>query len=189
MYYLTLDYTKNKLRINCPIFNAETSMASCVMLRDLVWKGQAPDNKRLGCQACIRSGKCPATSIVQRIMYGKAMPDEYGSREPKMGKLSVQILERVERVMIQDTHLNQLGVPQNERDLIATANERIAKMKLTAPNDSTASYVRVTAPSIPSSTKTATKRVQSPANKNAGSSAVKSAAMTGDMTAAINAGA
>lgn len=181
MRYLTLDYERNKFRFVCPIFNSETSMASCVLLRNLAMSGK-PGDKRRGCQACIMSGKCPAAAIVSRIIYGREVPDDYGSETPIVGKLRQSVLNRVHRVIVQEKHMSLCGISDVERKLIATANERIAKMLLTAPKDSGDSAPRhaVTSRAPAKSRKSAAPKVK--ANET-----VMNAAMTGDMTAAINA--
>lgn len=181
MRYLTLDTERNKFRFVCPIFNAETSMAACVLLRNMSMGGK-PGGKRRGCQACIMSSKCPAAAIVSRIIYGKEVPDDYGSDTPVKGKLRQGVLKRIHRTIVQEKHMTACGISDVERQLIATANDRIAKMLETAPPDS-----NEVAPRHSVSARSTSKPRKAPAVKKTTNEVVMNAAMTGDMTAAINA--
>lgn len=180
--YLTLD-NDNAFQFVCPIFNVTTKMSLCMKLRELVWMGKRPE-VRTGCQACMSSGKCPAAAIVSKISYGREVPDEYGSKEPILGKLRKDILERIHRPIVLEKTLNEFRVPPAERELIATASERIGKMIGAAPLPSTdgppsrsAFDSETAAPKPP--------RKAKPKADN--SNQINQAARSGDLAAAINA--
>lgn len=172
--------TENQFTFTCPVFNAETKMAACMVLRDAVWKGQHVE-KRKGCQACMRGGKCPAAVIIS-VMGKEAgtskapVVDAYGSLEPVHGKLGANILERLLHVVVPDKLLDRMGVPSNERLLIQSADERIAKQLGSAPAVAKGRAVsRGKPPAAPKPEPTV-------------SSTLSDAASTGDMSAAINQG-
>ncbi|SCW95732.1 hypothetical protein [Ancylobacter rudongensis] len=177
----------NQFSFICPIFNVATRMAACMKLRDLVWKGKGPDVRK-GCQACMKSSKCPAAAIVDRIHYGgKDVADDYGSDQPVMGKLGADVLDRIRRVIVQDVHIQQCGVPPEEQQLILSANPRIDEQLKTAPTDGKAKrYVASDYEETPRrrapKPKSAPQDIASPAP----SSRVNDAARTGDLAAAIS---
>lgn len=177
----------NQFKFTCPLFNTETRMGACVQLRDLVWIGAKPPFRR-GCQAAMRCGKCPAAEMVRRYCYSKAwVNDHHGSVTPKVGKLMLPILERIRPVMMRDNILDELKVPDNERMLLATANERIDVQMKTAPADTAdADYAprRATRKAAP-----APKIVTNPSPKAAPkpNRELNHAAITGDLAAAISA--
>lgn len=174
---------QNKAEFHCPIFAADTRVAACTRLRELVWAGRRPAVRR-GCQACMSAGKCPAAVIVSRLAFGSE-PDQtyYGREEPGVIKLHADVLERVLPVVVMDSTLQSFGVPQAERDLIASSNARIAAQLDKAPTsarsqkrakiDTTTSAVRVS-------------RSSAPVEKSPESD-LAAAARSGDLAAAINA--
>ena len=144
MTYQTLA-DDNQFKFKCPIFNAETKMATCVKLRNLVWKGLTPE-KRRGCQACMSAGKCPAAQIVQKMaMSGprSMQPDDYGSTAPVLGKLRRDILERIRPVMVMSSTIQRLSLSSIEVNMIETANERIEAMLGSAPGASSKSKASI----------------------------------------------
>lgn len=173
--YMTLSAI-NQFRFVCPIFNVETQFRACSKLRDLVYVGKAPP-VRIGCQACIKSNKCPASNIITKMIYahGEA-PDEYGSDTPVLGKLRQNVLERIAPVIVLEVTMNQMGVPDAERALIATASERIYKQLGTAPVAAEKGY----------RPKRGAQRDISAPKPSAPTGSVNKAAATGDLAAAIS---
>ena len=203
--YLTLA-PENEFQFVCPIFNAKTKMAACMVLRERVWMGQ-PTEKRQGCQAAMNCSMCPAAAIVERIGKRDGTPhsDDYGSTEPKIGKIHAQILERVRNTIPIKAVLDRFTLTANERELLATTRARIDEQLKTAPgrDGRTTSYIapkKIEASLYPS--KSVAKRDRSedreydmPAEtrpiprQSAKIHTINKAAMTGDMSAAINAAA
>lgn len=116
---LTLDET-NQLRIICPIFHAETPIAACFKLRELVWRGDKPP-QRQGCQACMRAGKCPINNILWNIIR-KPELDPYGSRTMKTVTLAQEDLNRIARVIVPESTMNRYDLSDKERLMIERAN-------------------------------------------------------------------
>jgi hypothetical protein len=131
-HYLTLS-PENAFSFKCPIFDAEVSFKSCLTLRHRVYMGKSTPT-RSGCQACIVSSKCPAAEIVRRIaMKGSDVTDHCSSTTPVTGKLPIDVLERVARVVVLESAMLRFNVPLDQRQLIETADKRIAEQMLTAP--------------------------------------------------------
>lgn len=171
----------NKFSFVCPLFNATTKLASCVYLRDLVWKGKTVPQRR-GCQAAMKSGKCPAAQIVSGIAFGYARGDQdsaYGATEEKVGKLRAEVLSRIRPVMMQEKIIQQLNVPAKEIMLLEGANERIDAQLKTAPGEP-----------LPTVSDYHSPKHGGKSTKSAKAAPVKNkkqeAARTGDMAAAIN---
>jgi len=183
-YYLSLDNDpkNNKFQFVCPIFETKVHMAHCVHLRNIVWCGGRSEIRR-GCQACMLSGKCPASEIVRKISFHKDTPDDYGSATPVLGKIRRDVLEKVAPVIVQEKHMQELRVSEAERALIMTASERIRKLIPSAPEPSNAApnYSR-RAPTSSDRAPRSTRRQAAPKP----TSTVNNAARTGDMSAAIN---
>jgi hypothetical protein len=184
-FYLTLS-AKNQFQFTCPVFNAETKMSACMALREAVWMGKHVE-KRLGCQAAMNCGMCPAATIVSRINYAKeAVSDDYGSIEPKKGKLHANILQRIVNVIPRMKELERIGVSETERELMLTARSRIEAQLKTAPDaNGKANFIepRRIQNDKPISSRIAAK----PAAVKTKNEAINQAARTGDMSAAINA--
>ena len=177
---------ENQFRFTCPIFNAETRMGACTQLRDMVYMGNPPPDKRLGCQAAMRCGKCPAAVMVSMYCFNKNWTnDHHGSIEPKQGKLMKQVLERVLKPIMLDTIMNGFNISEKERELLLTANDRIAQQLKTAPGESTKSGRSVEAKSV--SRQFGKEISEKKDEKTVEASAINKAAMTGDLAAAINA--
>lgn len=178
----------NQFSFVCPIFNATTKLASCMKLREMVWMGQKPD-KRVGCQAAMRCSKCPATSIVNQIIWGKfpqGTPDNYGSKEPVVGKLRSDILHRLRRTMLQDRIMDTYPLSDIERQLLLTANDRIDEQLKTAPVGEgrfvTTTYSSESTPATPRRrVREKTELVETARNDN-----IADAARTGNMAVAIS---
>lgn len=174
--------TDNQFSFVCPIFNIKTRMGACVKLRDLVFKGQAPA-VRSGCQAAIRCSKCPAAEMVRKYCYDKTfVNDHHGSMVPKEGKLMRVILERVRPTMMRENVLEAFNVSDTERKLLMTADERIDEQLKTAPGEPGRSVTKFEA-APRRKTKVEKVEVTQQASQ---SSALKEAAASGDLSAAIN---
>lgn len=204
--YLTLS-PENQFQFTCPIFNARTKMASCMVLRERVWMGKATE-KRRGCQVAMNCGMCPAAEIVSKISYshGDTVSDDYGSIEPKAGRLHADILERVRNVVPLNSILDKSQIDANERQLLLTTRARIDEQLKTAPgrdgkNTSFVSPKKVDA-SVTYGSTPVTKRRRDETDldmtitatidrrqKTIPNTKLNQAAMTGDMAAAINAAA
>ncbi|RWI35449.1 hypothetical protein [Mesorhizobium sp.] len=174
---VTLSYA-NKFGFTCPIFDAKTSMGSCMKLRDIVWKGQGID-KRQGCQVAMKCGKCPAAALVSMHIYNKNWDNDFhGATEPKEGKLHAAVLAKVENVMIQDSVMNKHAVSAAEKTLLLSASDRIRAQLKTAPGEAPARASDYTPPR---------KQKASAAPAKAQPSKLEQAAQTGDLAAAISA--
>lgn len=130
--YQTLSYS-NQFSFVCPIFNTETKLSACMQLRDELWRGNEKTVRR-GCQACMRSGKCPAAIISQQIIFSnERAPDTYAANTPVVGKLHADVLARILPVYVREPHINYFGLSDAEQNLILTANDRIAAQLKVAP--------------------------------------------------------
>lgn len=178
VHYQTLSRT-NQFSFVCPIFNSATNFRQCGRLRDIVYVGGRPPVRK-GCQACIKDSKCPAAEIIRKISFGNGLaPDDHGSTTPVQGKLAAEVLEKIAPIIVMENTMNALGVPTAERELIATANERIEKQLGHAPRGRTA------APSSVSSSRRRSKPRAAPAP--ATNTKINEAAATGDLAAAVSA--
>lgn len=181
MGYQTLA-EKNQFKFKCPIFGAETKMSSCIKLRDMVWKGQKPEQRK-GCQVCMHSGKCPAAQIAQRMAMSGAragVSDDYGSATPVLGKLRKDVLEHILPVMVMPSTLLRYALSSAEVSAIETANERIRAMLGSAPG-ATAKKV-----AIKGNTRKAKKLDDvNSETKPKVESKIEQAAKTGDLSAAL----
>jgi len=166
---------QNKALIQCPIFNATVKVASCVTLRDKVWRNEQIAVRK-GCQACMRSSKCPVAEMVRRAAFNlSATNDHLGSREEKIVPIEHDLLARIRPVIVMNTHIRDLDVPAIEQQLIATANKRIDAAMQKAPQAVKQSAI-IRSPRRPNKTK-----VTSPVPNER----LKDAALTGNLAAAI----
>lgn len=180
MNYLTLSMD-NKTSIHCPLFNVDTQVRACVTLRSKVFQGQQVEVRR-GCQAALASCKCPMMHVISRMAFGRSnVGDELGSTEPVLSKLPGDILVEILPIMIQEVHLRRYGVSKEETLILETANERIEKQILVAPNN-------FKAPPRANVVKGGTPRGRSKAlpAPSVADTAIIEAAASGDMSAAIN---
>lgn len=177
--YTLMSDNRNQFSFQCPIFEVTTKISLCFKLREMFWAGNKPDVRK-GCQACMRANKCPAAAITaKKYPQGKSWQDEYASDEPVIGKIRRDILERIHRPMVLERTLNEFGCSDAERLKIATASERIGKMIGAAPlpDDDAPSYsARAEAAPVAKKRRASTK-----------TTAIKSAAASGDLAAAVNA--
>jgi hypothetical protein len=153
----------NQATITCPIFNVDTKVAACVELRNRVWSGKQVEVRK-GCQACMKSSKCPIAREYGRGNNRNEQFDYLVSNQPKHVKLRKLVLDEIAPVVVQDSHLNALGVTAGERSLIMSANTRIIAQGASAPK-----------------AETPTRR-----SPKAAAPATDHAAATGDLAAAIN---
>lgn len=181
MGYRTLD-PENQFQFKCPIFNAETKMATCVKLRNMVWRGQQPAQRK-GCQACMSAGKCPVAVIAQRMaMSNPAHPveDPYQSATPVVGKLRKDVLMRIKNVVVMSSTLQRFRLSEAELTAIETSSDRIRMMIGSAPNGSTA-----TAVIKGKGRKRKSLSNPKPSEVKETSNSIKMAAASGDLSAAI----
>lgn len=115
----TLDES-NQAQIVCPIFQAETSIAQCFKLRELVWCGQKPP-QRQGCQACMKANKCPINNIIWD-MIRKPDSDPYWSAQKKVIPLAEHDLDRIARVVVPEKLLDGYSLSEKEMLMIQRAN-------------------------------------------------------------------
>lgn len=168
---------ENQFSFICPIFNTETKIRACLTLRDLTYRGEKPEVRK-GCQACVSASKCPVAEIVRSNTFGGGSPDsEYFSAQVVVGKLRSDVLEKMLPVLVPDSMMTAYRISAIERELMASAHERIAKQLETAPGKKSGSkfVASKAAPPIPRAKTTA----PTP-------SAIQSAAATGDLSAAIS---
>ncbi|AMB48232.1 hypothetical protein [Methylobacterium sp. AMS5] len=163
---------KNEAKIVCPIFNAETKIADCFTLEQQLARGQVQEERR-GCQACMRSSKCPVYWINREIQ--RTGEDHYHAGEPKVLSLKPGILDAIAPIVVQERHINELGVSGVELDAIVAANDTTSSGAKRAKKAPAVSLGRVKAEerSVPRA---------APA---AESDDVTQAALSGDMSAAI----
>jgi len=164
----------NKALIQCPIFNTQVKVASCVALREKVWRNDQIAVRK-GCQACMRSSKCPVAEMERRVTFGLSTANNsLGSREAKLVPIEYDLLARIRPVMVLDSHIKELDVPEIEQQLIATADKRIEAAMKNAPQ---ATKQTNTIRGFRNSKRT---KPQALSNER-----LKQAAITGDLAAAI----
>ncbi|OCP21873.1 MULTISPECIES: hypothetical protein [unclassified Ensifer] len=208
--YLTLS-SENQAQTVCPIFNAKTKVASCMLLRERVWAGTKIE-KRQGCQVAMRCGMCPATAIVDRIgkVNGQLASDDYGSLEPKVVRIHAPILERIKSVIPLKSVLDQYQLTPEERQMLQTTRGRIEEQLKTAPGRDGKSTAYIAPQKIDyalyGSTPVSKRKLDIDREeadfevavprtvvrtqpKSAKDNTINRAAMTGDMSVAINAAA
>ena len=164
----------NQFHFNCPTLGVEAKLADCITLRDRVSRGEKPDERR-GCQACMASSKCAAQTIVHNMWVFKRDPG-YFSATYKLGQLDQDVIARLGPVIVQEKTLDQLGVTDAERNAILAANAQAGK--------STRSGVDTTDWAQPKK-RSAKPKGEKSVEKVPESSTV-AAALTGDMSAALN---
>lgn len=168
--------TENQLVINCPVFPTKSRIAACFILRDLVWRGDGPPDKRAGCQAAMHCGKCPIDRLVKRMVRNGT--DEYHSVEPRVRDFDTELLDATGKVLITDKMMNRFSLSAAEAKYLVEHNED-------AKN-----YVNKTVKKTRSIKQAAmeldtVEKPTAPAKTDA--SELVSAAQSGDMSAAVNA--
>lgn len=101
----------NMARINCPIFGLEVELRGCFRLKELWMRGQAPSDKRRGCQACMKSSMCPAYHMT-RMMEAR---NDFYSAEQETITIPRRVLERIGPIAVLPGAFEQYNVPPNER--------------------------------------------------------------------------
>lgn len=162
----------NEFRFHCPPLGVEVRLADCITLRDRVWRGERPEERR-GCQACMHASKCPAAAIVHDMWTIKVDPG-YFSAVPKVGALDAKLLERLGRIVVPEKTLDLLVVPDDERLAILNANEAVGKAIRKGSAVDTSSWSQ----SAPTKRRSARK-------SDAPTSELVAAAISGDLSLAV----
>lgn len=163
----TLDEA-NQLYVVCPIFQAETSIAVCFKLRELVWRGERPQ-QRQGCQVCMKASKCPINNIIWE-MIRKPDIDPYWSTTKKVVQFRDHDLEKIARVVVPEKMMDGYTLTDKEALMIRRANAQAGNGAVRKVRRDTSSQVEAEVIERPES-----------------DDAKLIAAQTGDMSAAINA--
>lgn len=151
----------NQFRFKCPIFNVETKIASCFKIQELVWRGKRPDQRK-GCQACLKSSKCPIVPILTRMR--RTGEDDYYSDQPVTGRISKAVLDTIQPILVIDSHMKPLE--GQELKLVLEANENACPVSERAAEPS--------------------KRKPRKAKKPSKDAALMKAAATGDLAEVVN---
>ena len=163
----TLDEA-NQLQVVCPIFQAETSIAVCFKLREIVWRGGRPE-QRQGCQACMRANKCPINNIIWD-MIRKPDIDPYWSATKKVVQFKDHDLEKIARVVVTEKVIEAYALSEKELLMIRRANAAAGSGFVKKIRRDSASQMEAEV-------------IEAPEREDVD----LSAAQTGDMSAAINA--
>lgn len=171
----TLQYD-NQLVINCPVFPTKSKIAACFILRDLVWRGDGPKDKRQGCQAAMHCGKCPIDRLVKKMV--QTGEDKMHASEPVVRDFDTELLDATGRVLISDKQMNQFMLSPAEQKYLVEHNE------------SARNYVNQTVKKTRAIKQAAMEledvaKPAAPAKSDA--STIVNAAQSGDMSAAVNA--
>lgn len=113
--------TENQLIVNCPVFPTKSRIAACFVLRDLVWRGDGPPDKRAGCQAAMTCGKCPIDRLVKRMV--RTGEDKYHSTEQTVRDFDDELLDATGKVLITDKTLNSYALSAAEQKYLLQHNE------------------------------------------------------------------
>jgi hypothetical protein len=171
----------------CPIFNSITKLATCLKLRELVYRGQRPDVRK-GCQACMSAGKCPADKIIQRRNFQKGYYATEYEADTANGKLGFHVLDRIRNTLVLPKTLDEYRVSEVERDLIAGATARIDAQIASAPKTEAQQKQLVASRKRTDSASAPTDPVGTPRDGKRRKADINSAAQTGDLSAAISKG-
>ncbi|MBX5130685.1 hypothetical protein HJB53_29805 [Rhizobium lentis] len=186
-FYLTLS-RENQFQFTCPVFNATTKMAACMMLREAVWMGKRVE-KRQGCQAAMSCGMCPAAAIVSKMSYSRGpVSDDYGSKEPKVGKLHADILDRLKNVIPIQRELGRFTLSDQERQMLLTTRGRFEDQLKSAPGRDGKATAFIEPKKHATLVNEPGQRPAAP-TRSPQDNTINRAAMAGDMSAAINAAA
>ncbi|MCK1543288.1 hypothetical protein IVB12_15335 [Bradyrhizobium sp. 179] len=168
----------NQLVINCPVFPTKSRIAACFILRDLVWRGDGPADKRQGCQAAMHCGKCPINLLIKRMV--QTGEDTYHSTVPgETRDFDTKLLDATGKILISDKQMQRHSLSSAEEKYLLEHNEN-AKNYV---NKTVKQSRRISAK--PAMELENVEKPAAPAKTDA--SALVSAAQTGDMSAAINA--
>ena len=180
----------NQFAFVCPVFKAQTKIAACFMLRDLVWRGEKQPTRR-GCQVAMHAGKCPINQIIKDM--GRLDDDPYYSATVKVGTLRDDILDRIAPVLVPEGDIQRADLPTKETLALRACNEEAhdhaknpIKKKHQRRRDPTQAEIDARAepmPELTDSQRTIGKAAFEKISAVEGLTAAKS----GDMTAALNA--
>jgi hypothetical protein len=161
---------ENQFLFTCPVFKVNTKIASCLELRELVWRGEKPA-VRFGCQVAMHADKCPVPRIVRKMI--RMQDDPYHSTEAKVGSIQQVILDEIAPVLVMDRHIDESAATDLEKIALHKCNKaaRAGEHMTTKSRE----YKKPTAPK---------KAAVAPAPKV--SDATITAAATGDLSAALN---
>lgn len=175
----------NRFAFVCPVMATEVEIRTCILLREKVYKGARIEARR-GCQACIRSSKCPAAELVRRIAFGATDQTEHcASAERVVGKIPADVLERIAPIIVRDCDLHGFGVPSAEAALIRSSRERIDAQIATAPRERVSTRRMPVDQTHHTRTQRAAKPIVMPETTT--TTHIEKAAATGDLAAALNA--
>jgi hypothetical protein len=120
----------NQFCFKCPIFKTEVKLATCLMLRDKVWRGEKIE-VRGGCQAAMHDSKCPVVHVLPEMMRADSTgnsDDPYHSVEKVVGSLSNWILKRITPIMMMQRTIDQFAMSPQERQLLEESNSMIPEI-------------------------------------------------------------
>lgn len=125
----------------------------------------------------------PWPNLFQKYALARTILISLASTEPKLIALSEDVLRRIENVVVLDNIMNHLGVPDIERQLIESSRSRIEKALAKAPSSDKNKVVFSAIKRLSNKTK----RVNTIKNVTENNKQdLKSAAIRGDLSAAIN---
>jgi hypothetical protein len=110
---------ENQFTFTCPVFRADTKIASCLALREVVWRGE-PVAVRYGCQVAMHADKCPIPRIVRKM--ARMQDDPYHSAEPKKGSLHQIILDEIAPVLVNERVIDESGATALEKTALHRCN-------------------------------------------------------------------
>lgn len=176
----TLD-DDNQFIFTCPIFETDTKMASCMTLREKVWRGDKPDVRK-GCQMCMAANKCPVNNIIKDMMR-HLDSDPYHAAIPKKGRLQERHLAQIERTIINERDLERAmesgRISPAEHQKMVKANQNARTVANKGVRNAQEIDFKVELDHVEKRSTKVEKGTEEP------SAAVK-AAMSGDMSAAVN---
>jgi hypothetical protein len=111
---------ENQFRFKCPVFNAETKIASCFALRDAVARGDRVD-VRQGCQVAMHSSKCPIPFILKRMV--REGSDDYHATDATLRKLRDVDLDKVAPVLVLKSEMDRFALNSKEQQALLQAND------------------------------------------------------------------
>lgn len=110
----------NQFAFNCPVFHANTKIAACFMLRELVARGDRPATRR-GCQVAMDACKCPIDVILADMR--RKNDDPYHSTTAKVGKLNDSVLERTSLVLVLERNIERAELSPQEAAALRKCND------------------------------------------------------------------
>ena len=169
----------NQYQIICPLFGATVKVADCNKLHNQWMRGQGPEVRK-GCQAAMSCSKCPMIHVIREVDF-RSDSDPYHSAEPRVGRLSDFVMKAIAPIIVPQSTLNHRAYADmlpRHRELLVECSGLDGFKKLKGKGD-----LKLEDLKGPSRTST---RAKSPAVVEA-PSATQTSAVTGDLTAALNA--